>query len=110
MTRRDIEELRGSHWEFLHESVVLQFLVKLPERSMQLKYEWASSMVFFSGKVAKNLFHLHCETAIFITHNFVGHVSLVAPDSSKNVLLIDLFCVKKQQQPVLHFLHKKKEK
>ena len=43
VTRNDIEELRGSHWEVLYESVVL----KIQERSMQFNWKWTSSRVFF---------------------------------------------------------------
>ena len=35
---------------------------------------------YFSRILTKSLFHLHCETAISITPNFEGHLSLVASD------------------------------
>ena len=61
---------------------------------------------YFSRILTKSLFHLHCETAISITPNFEGHLSLVAPDTFEHALL-NLFCVN-QKQPVLYFLHQKR--
>ena len=41
---------------------------------------------YFSRILTKSLFHLDCETTIFITENFVGHLSPVASDGSENAL------------------------
>ena len=41
---------------------------------------------YFSRILTKSLFHLHCETAIFITPNFEGHLSPVASDTFEHAI------------------------
>ena len=88
VTRHDIEELRGSHWEDLYKSVILQLCSKYWKRSSSFFSEVTCSLSinehlegYFSRILTKSLFHLHCETAISITPNFEGRLSLVASDT-----------------------------
>ena len=59
---------------------------------MQLNYN-EHLQGYFSRILTKSLFHLHCETAIFITPDFVGHLSLLAPDSFEHALTFKIYFV-----------------
>ena len=87
------------------EKEVVRFLVKLQERSMQLKYEWTSSKIFFKDFnqkfISPTLWNSHFHNTKFRSTPLRFLLTVL-----NMPLLLNVFCMK-QQQLVLHFLHQK---